>query len=50
LDAITIFRAVSEDAQKHGEEWFMPYLMEGFKEVREEGGQDVFARWSQSML
>ncbi|MEO6444857.1 MAG: hypothetical protein ABIZ91_01565 [Gemmatimonadaceae bacterium] len=32
------------------EGWFMPYLMDGFKEVRESGGQDLFAQWSGSVL
>ena len=32
------------------EGWFMPYLMEGFKEVRQTGGQDLFARWSAAVL
>jgi len=46
LGCTSVYEAL-EDKQ---EGWFTPYLMAGFKAVRESGGQDLFARWSAAVL
>jgi hypothetical protein len=50
LDAVYIYRSLFDAIEHHEEGWFMPYLMEGFKDVRNTGGRDLFDRWSRSML
>jgi len=49
LDAVHAYRSLRDALNDHEERWFMPYLMEGFKDVRKTGGQDQFDRWSRSM-
>jgi hypothetical protein len=49
-DAVYAYHSLFDTIYEHEEGWFMPYLMEGFKDVRETGGQDLFDRWSRSML
>jgi CHAT domain-containing protein len=50
LDALHVYRGLVDAIDEHAEAWFMPYLMEGFADVRNTGGQDLFARWSRQML
>jgi hypothetical protein len=49
LDALLALRSLFDELVEHEEDWFMPYLMEGFEEVRATGGQDLFDRWSRAM-
>jgi hypothetical protein len=39
-----------DELRKNEEGWFMPYLLDGFKEARESGGSDLFAQWSEAVL
>ncbi len=49
-EQVLMFRTLYDAISSHEEGWFMPYLMEGFKGVRETGGMDLFARWSGQVL
>jgi CHAT domain-containing protein len=39
-----------ETLESRAEDWLMPYLMDGFKAMRETGGQDLLAQWSSAVL
>ncbi|MEU0877411.1 hypothetical protein ABZ345_02335 [Lentzea sp. NPDC005914] len=49
-EAVLVFRSVFDGLDRHEEGWIEPYLVDGFAEVRETGGADLFARWSRENL
>jgi CHAT domain-containing protein len=49
VETLLAFRSLFDLLVEHEEDWVMPYLMEGFEDVRATGGQDLFDRWSRAM-
>jgi hypothetical protein len=48
--AALTFRTLLDGLDDSEEGWLMPYLMDGFAEVRETGGMDVLGRWSMQLV
>jgi CHAT domain len=48
--AVLAFRTLLGSLSDHEEGWIMPYLMDGFAEVRETGGMDVLDRWRMQLV
>lgn len=44
------YRSLFDSLVDHEEGRYMPYLVDGFADVRESGGQDLLARWSSRLL
>jgi hypothetical protein len=49
-DAVLVFRSVFDGLDDREESWIEPYLTDGFAEIRDIGGADLFARWSRENI